>query len=74
MAQGPPFRAEHIGSLLRPKQLLKARAAAEGDQYRQAFGPLNYSQLKEIEDATIQEGVRLHEDFGLWTSGLSLQT
>ncbi len=62
---GPPFRAEHVGSLLRPEQLLKARAEAEGDQYRQASGPLNYSQLKEIEDAAIQDVVRLQEDVGL---------
>jgi 5-methyltetrahydropteroyltriglutamate--homocysteine methyltransferase len=62
---GPPFRAEHVGSLLRPAQLLKARAEAEGDQYRQASGPLNYSQLKEIEDSAIQDVVRLQEDVGL---------
>jgi 5-methyltetrahydropteroyltriglutamate--homocysteine methyltransferase len=62
---GPPFRAEHVGSLLRPELLLKARAEAEGDQYRQASGPLNYSQLKEIEDAAIKDVVRLQEDVGL---------
>ncbi len=61
----PPFRAEHIGSLLRPGQLLRARAAAEGDQYRQASGPLQYAQLKDIEDEAIREAVRLQEDVGL---------
>lgn len=65
MTTGPPFRAEHVGSLLRPTQLLKARAEAEGDQYRQASGPLNYSQLKEVEDAAIKDVVRLQEDVGL---------
>ena len=49
----PPFLAEHIGSLLRPEKLLKARVAAEGDQYRQASGPLDYAQLKDIEDEAI---------------------
>ena len=42
----PPFRAEHVGSLLRPEKLLQARAAAEGDQYRQATGPLHFEQLE----------------------------
>ena len=54
-----------MGSLLRPQRLLEARAEAEGDQYRQASGPLNYSQLKQIEDAAIQDVVRLQEDVGL---------
>jgi methionine synthase II (cobalamin-independent) len=41
MTRPPPFRAEHIGSLLRPKKLLEARAAAEGDQYRPVSMPLS---------------------------------
>jgi 5-methyltetrahydropteroyltriglutamate--homocysteine methyltransferase len=61
----PPFRAEHIGSLLRPEKLLKARAAAEGDQYRHASGPLSYVQLKDMEDEAIRDAVRLQEDVGL---------
>lgn len=65
MTQGPPFRAEHVGSLLRPEALLKARAAAEGDQYRRSSGPLTYTQLKEIEDEAIRDVVRLQEDVGL---------
>jgi len=63
--QGPPFRAEHVGSLLRPDALLKARAAAEGDQYRRSSGPLLYSQLAGIEDDAIRDVVRLQEDVGL---------
>jgi 5-methyltetrahydropteroyltriglutamate--homocysteine methyltransferase len=62
---GPPFRAEHVGSLLRPRTLLEARAAAEGDQYRRSSGPLKYTQLKEIEDEAIRDVVRLQEDVGL---------
>src|SRR5262249_50699959 len=61
----PPFRAEHVGSLLRPQALFKARAAAEGDQYRPVSGPLTYAGLSEIEDAAIREAVRLQEDVGL---------
>jgi 5-methyltetrahydropteroyltriglutamate--homocysteine methyltransferase len=61
----PPFRAEHVGSLLRPQALLKARAAAEGDQYRPVSGPLAYAGLAEIEDAAIRDAVRLQEDAGL---------
>jgi 5-methyltetrahydropteroyltriglutamate--homocysteine methyltransferase len=64
---GPPFRAEHVGSLLRPDVLLKARAAAEGDQYRHAEGPLAYTQLKNIEDDAIRDVVRLQEEVGLET-------
>jgi 5-methyltetrahydropteroyltriglutamate--homocysteine methyltransferase len=61
----PPFRAEHVGSLLRPAHLLQARAAAEGDQYRQVSGPLNFSQLKQLEDEAIADAVRLQESVGL---------
>jgi 5-methyltetrahydropteroyltriglutamate--homocysteine methyltransferase len=61
----PPFRAEHVGSLLRPKALLDARAAAEGNQYRPVSGPLTYAGLSELEDVAIGEVVRLQEDAGL---------
>src|SRR5262245_44812896 len=62
---GPPFRAEHVGSLLRPEVLLKARVAAEGAQYRHAEGPLTYTGLNDIEDQAIRDVVRLQEDVGL---------
>lgn len=65
MSTPPPFRAEHIGSLLRPKALLDARAAAEGDQYRKVDGPLEYAGLKAIEDEAIREAVALQEGVGL---------
>ena len=60
-----PFRAEHVGSLLRPRNLLDARAAAEGNQYRQVSGPLAYAGLKPIEDEAIRDAVQLQEDVGL---------
>jgi methionine synthase II (cobalamin-independent) len=65
MSPAPPFRAEHVGSLLRPKALLDARAAAEGDQYRPVSGPLAYAGLTAIEDAAIRDAVRLQEEVGL---------
>jgi methionine synthase II (cobalamin-independent) len=61
----PPFRAEHVGSLLRPVNLLQARMEAEGDQYRQVSGPLDFSQLKQLEDEAIADAVRLQESVGL---------
>ena len=65
MRSTPPFRAEHVGSLLRPANLLQARAAAEGDQYRQVTGPLDFSELKALEDEAIVDAVRLQESVGL---------
>jgi 5-methyltetrahydropteroyltriglutamate--homocysteine methyltransferase len=65
VTSAPPFRAEHVGSLLRPANLLQARTAVEGDQYRQVSGPLDYSQLQALEDAAIVDAVRLQEDVGL---------
>src|SRR5207253_5541550 len=48
----PPFRADHVGSLLRPKELLEARAAHHPD-------------LRAIEDQAIRDAVRMQEDIGL---------
>jgi 5-methyltetrahydropteroyltriglutamate--homocysteine methyltransferase len=50
----PPFRADHVGSLLRPEPLLKARSEAiSGDE------------LRAIEDAAVRDAVRMQEDVGL---------
>lgn len=54
----PPFKADHVGSLLRPKALLDARAA------RQA-GTLSDAALREIEDKAVQHAVALQKDVGL---------
>jgi 5-methyltetrahydropteroyltriglutamate--homocysteine methyltransferase len=54
----PPFRAEHVGSLLRPPELLQARERAR----RNAISP---GQLREIEDRSIRDVVKLQEDAGL---------
>ena len=54
----PPFRAEHIGSLLRPPALLAARQAADE-------GRLSREALRAEEDAHIRDAVRLQEEVGL---------
>ena len=57
-ANGPPFRADHVGSLLRPKKLLDARAAF-------AAGRLGREELRAVEDDAIAEAVKMQEDLGL---------
>jgi 5-methyltetrahydropteroyltriglutamate--homocysteine methyltransferase len=54
----PPFRAEHIGSLVRPSELLAARRALEA-------GEIGGKKLAEIEDKAIRAVVKLQEDAGL---------
>jgi 5-methyltetrahydropteroyltriglutamate--homocysteine methyltransferase len=54
----PPFRADHVGSLLRPERLLKARED-------HAAGSIDDAELKEIEDDSIRDVVRMQEDVGL---------
>jgi len=56
--QKPPFRAEHIGSLLRPKALLDERA-------RFARGEISQDALTAAEDAAIAEAIALQERLGL---------
>ena len=54
----PPFRADHVGSLLRPPELLKARAD-------HAAGIISAEQLREVEDDAIRDAVRMQEGLGL---------
>jgi 5-methyltetrahydropteroyltriglutamate--homocysteine methyltransferase len=54
----PPFRADHVGSLLRPPELKRAR-----DEH--AAGRLSAEELRAAEDAAIREAVRLQEELGL---------
>lgn len=54
----PPFRADHVGSFLRPKYLLDAREQA-------ANGQITRAQLREVEDRAIAEVVKMQEDAGL---------
>jgi 5-methyltetrahydropteroyltriglutamate--homocysteine methyltransferase len=58
LRQTPPFRADHVGSFLRPKYLLDARErAARGDISREA--------LRAVEDRAITEIVQFQRDCGL---------
>ncbi len=54
----PPFRADHVGSLLRPTRLLQAR-----DDH--AAGRLDATELRAIEDEAIRDVVRMQEEVGL---------
>jgi 5-methyltetrahydropteroyltriglutamate--homocysteine methyltransferase len=54
----PPFRADHVGSLLRPPQLLQAREDF-------ATGRIDAEQLRGIEDDAIRVIVRKQEELGL---------
>ncbi|MFC5996153.1 5-methyltetrahydropteroyltriglutamate--homocysteine S-methyltransferase [Pseudonocardia hispaniensis] len=54
----PPFRADHVGSLLRPPALLRARA-------EHAAGRLDAAALRAAEDAAIREAVAMQEEIGL---------
>jgi len=56
--QTPPFRADHVGSLLRPKSLLDAREQRKRNAIIAA-------QLTAVEDAAIREVVALQQDIGL---------
>ena len=54
----PPFRADHVGSFLRPKFLLDARE-------QKAKGQITAEQLRAVEDKAITEIVKFQEDVGL---------
>jgi 5-methyltetrahydropteroyltriglutamate--homocysteine methyltransferase len=54
----PPFRADHVGSFLRPKYLLEARE-------RKARGEITPAELRAVEDRAISEVVKMQEDIGL---------
>ncbi len=57
----PPFRADHVGSLLRPQELLAARQ-------QHASGELTADALREVEDRSIRDVIRLQEEAGLQTA------
>jgi len=54
----PPFRADHVGSLLRPAALKEARA-------KHAKGELDAAGLKAVEDREIERVIRKQEEVGL---------
>jgi 5-methyltetrahydropteroyltriglutamate--homocysteine methyltransferase len=54
----PPFRADHVGSLLRPAALKDARAS-------RARGETSAEALKEVEDREIEKAIFRQEEIGL---------
>jgi len=54
----PPFRADHVGSLLRPRRLLQAR-----DDH--AAGRMSDEELRAVEDDAIRDVVAMQRDVGL---------
>ena len=54
----PPFRADHVGSLLRPQELREARA-------KRGRGEIKAEQLKAVEDRAIKEVIAKQEATGL---------
>jgi 5-methyltetrahydropteroyltriglutamate--homocysteine methyltransferase len=61
----PPFRAEHVGSLLRPEKLKAARDRLEGDIYKTVRGSRRFAALEPLEDEAIIDAIRLQERAGL---------
>jgi 5-methyltetrahydropteroyltriglutamate--homocysteine methyltransferase len=53
-----PYRADHVGSLLRPKELIGARA-------RRQAGEIGDDELRAAEDDSIRDVVRMQESIGL---------
>ena len=54
----PPFRADHVGSLLRPPELARARAEHKA-------GRLSSTDLRKAEDVAIRDVVKMQEELGL---------
>src|SRR5437762_14312244 len=54
----PPFRADHVGSLLRPPELLRARAEREA-------GRITAAELRAVEDAAIRDAIAMQREAGL---------
>src|SRR3954452_13783778 len=57
----PPYRADHVGSLLRPPRLLQARE-------HHAASRITDEELRSIEDDAIKDVVKMQEDVGLKTA------
>ena len=54
----PPFRADHVGSILRSEAIKDARAKRDK-------GAISAAQLKEVEDREIEKIVKKQEEVGL---------
>ncbi len=58
MTEGPPFRADHVGSLLRPDALMEAVRARRA-------GEIDEAGLRAAQDAAIRNAVAFQESLGL---------
>ena len=59
----PPYRADHIGSLMRPKELLEARAHLADLSHM--YDKVTESSIKEVEQRCINEAVQKQFDLGI---------
>ncbi len=64
-ALNPPFRADHVGSLLRPQEILDARAAYDGPEFDPIHFKAKPAALKEVEDRLVLEAIAIQERAGL---------
>jgi len=63
----PPFPADHVGSLIRPATLIKAREQAEKQE-------ISHSELQRIQQAAIRDVVRLQEELASRSSPTASST
>src|SRR5690606_29543539 len=61
----PPFRADHVGSLIRPDNLIKARSVASDRPVSEELSPEAKAELAAIQQAAIREVVAMQEGVGL---------
>ena len=62
----PPFRADHVGSLLRPERLKQAREKFLGAQTAdENLSPHDNADLRAVEDDCVREAIALQKDAGL---------
>src|SRR5262249_12943373 len=54
----PPFRADHVGSLIRPDNLIKAREQAANNE-------IGAEELRSVQQTAIRDVVRMQEELGL---------
>ncbi len=55
----PPYRADHVGSLLRPQSVKDARKRFFEEK------TIDSDELREVEDAAVRDEVKLQQDLGL---------
>src|SRR5476651_9758 len=63
IVKAPPFRADHVGSLLRPRILKEARERILGP--KPDFAPHTSMELRALEDECIPEVIAMQERVGL---------